>query len=227
MSFTKKLLFATFCVTVIIFITAIVLKKYLPKYEFAFPLMISAIALAMSLMAAFKNELFSFDLHLVPGSITLAVPSAPSHKSLALIYNLSFINGGYGHGIVEWVALKVSSPESTKLYTPVAEINYEKFIQGKRILHAENIIGTFTSFILGSKEAVHHSILFSQEEVNKDYPFKEWIPNKYKFELWAKVSDKSQAHMIHAQEFEINQQMIDGYFAGEGSVLTNLKIKIQ
>lgn len=225
MSFTTKLIFATLSLAITIFIVTLVLKRYAPKYEFTFPLLVSAIALAISLVSAFKNELFDFKLHMVPGSITFAVPSSPSHHSFALIYNLSFINEGYGHGIVEWVALKIYSSDGIKLYTPIAEVNYEKFLQGKRILHAENILGPFSPFILGSKEATRHSILFSQEDKNIEYPFKEWIPNKYKYELWVKVEGENRAQPIFKREWEITQQMIDRYFNGEGAVFTNQEIK--
>ncbi|MDQ7815548.1 MAG: hypothetical protein RDU14_00820 [Melioribacteraceae bacterium] len=225
MSFTTKLILGTLSIALIIFIGALVLKKYVPRYEFTFPLLVSAIALAISLVSAFKNELFDFKLHLVPGSITLAVPSSPSHRSLARIYNLSFINEGYGHGIVEWVAVKISGTDGIKLYTPVAEVNYEKFLQGKRVLYAENILSPFSPFILGSKEATRHSILLSQDENNAEDSFKEWIPNKYKFELYIKVTGENRAQLMDTQEWDITQQMIDKYFNGEGAVLTKQEIK--
>jgi len=226
MSLTTKLLLTTGVTVAVLLVAALLLKKYTPKYDFAFPLLVSVVALAISLVSAFKNELFDFKLHVVPGEVTLAVPTLPSHRSFAIIYSLSFINQGYGHGIVEWVALKVHGPDGTKLYTPVAEINYEKFLQGKRQLHSENISGAFGPFILGSKEASKHFILLAQAENNPKYPFKEWREGKYRFEVWVKTSNDSRPRAMHIREWDIPQRMIDAYFRGEGTVLIDQHIDL-
>ena len=226
MSFATKLVVATFVMAAVLVAIAVLLKRYAPKAEFVFPLIISAIALAISLVSAFKNELFDFTLRAIPGELTLAVPSMPSHRSFAIIYAVSFINEGYGHGIVEAVALKIHGLDGIRLYTPIAEVDYEKFLQGRRLLHAENIRGPLALFVLGSREAAKHFILFSQEEKDAKYPFKEWIPGKYRFEFWVKTSADTRAHSVDAHEWQITQDMIDKYFKGEGAVLTDQKIDV-
>jgi len=114
-----------------------------------------------------------------------------------------------------------------RLYTPIAEVDYEKFLQGRRLLHSENIRGPFAPFVLGSREASKHFILLSQEEKNKKYPFKEWTAGRYRFEFWVKTSADSRANPIDMHEWEISQDMIDKYFKGEGAVLTEQKIDVR
>lgn len=227
MSFATRLVVATVLTAALLVVAALLLKRYATKYEFVVPLIISAIALAVSLVSAFKNELFDFALRVVPGELTLAVPTSPSHRSLAIIYAVSFINEGYGHGIVEAVALKIQGADGVRLYTPIAEVDYEKFLQGKRLLHGENIRGPFAPFVLGSREASKHFILLSQEEKNEKYPFKEWTAGRYRFEFWVKTSADSRANPVDTHEWEISQEMIDKYFKGEGAVLTDQKIDVR
>ncbi len=227
MSFSTKLIVATVVVATFLVVAALLLKRYAPKADFVVPLIISAIALAVSLVSAFKNELFDFTLRAVPGELTLAVASSESHRSFAIIYGVSFINEGYGHGIIEAVALKIHGADGVRLYTPIFEVDYEKFLQGRRLLHADNIRGRFAPFVLGSREASKHFIVLSQEEKNDKYPFKEWRAGKYRFEFWVKTSADSRANPVDAHEWEITQEMIDRYFSGEGAILADQKIDVR
>jgi len=227
MSFTAKLTVATVVVAACLLGMALLLRRYAPKAEFVFPLILSVIALAVSLVSAFKNELFDFNLRAIPGELTLALPTSPSHRSLAIIYAVSFINQGYGHGVVQAVALKIQGADGVRLYTPVAEVDYEKYIQGRRLLHADNIRGPFAPFVLGSREASKRFILLSQEEKNERFPFKEWRPGKYVFELWVTTSSDGKGKAVDTHEWEITQEMIDGYFQGHGAVLTTQKVDVR
>ena len=132
----------------------------------SFAIAISLVALVVSVISSFKNELFGFSLKIISGELILAYPSAESHESLALIFPLSFINQGYGEGIVESLAIKVIHTESkiVKLYSPLLEIDIQKFLQGKRRLHAENIIEEFAAFPLNSKEAVKNILYFHKKK---------------------------------------------------------------
>jgi len=207
------------------FLVAFALKKFAPSSESLLPLVLSIIAITVATISAFKNEIFGFQPRVITGELVLAVPSEPSHRSFAIVYSLSFINKGYAEGIIEWVALKIHGDDGVRLYTPIAEVDFEKLLQGRRVLHSDNIRGAFSPFILGSKEASRHFVLFSQEEKHSKYPFKEWRPGKYRFELWVK-SDRTSARAVERREIEITQEMIDQYFRGTGIVLMNYKIDV-
>jgi hypothetical protein len=165
------------------------------------------------------SGVLKLDLSIVTGPLTLAPPTAPSHRSLAIICDLSFVNNGSHEGIVESIKLKIRGADGTRLYTPIAEVDYEKFIQGRRALHAENIRGPFAPFIVLQQNVVKHFFLFSQEEQNKEYPFKEWVPGKYTFELWISSSPMVTKNPVHTDEWDITQKLIDDYFSGTGAVL--------
>ena len=226
MSFATKVVITTVLASVALVVVALLFRRYATKYEFLAPLVLAAVALSVSLVSAFKAELFDFGLRVVPGELTLAVPTSASHHSLAIIYTVSFINEGYGHGILEALALKIHGNDGVRLYTPVAEVDYQKFLQGKRRLHAENILGPFASFILRSREATKHHILLSQEENSEKYPFREWTGGKYRFELWAKTSADDRPRVIDSHDWTISQEMIDNYFLGQGATLVDQRIDI-
>jgi hypothetical protein len=181
----------------------------------------SLVALAVSLVSSFKNELFDFSLDVVAGELVLAAPTGPSHNSLALVFPLSFLNLGYGEGVIEGLAVKAvfCKTGQAKLYTPVAEIDIEKFIQGRRRLHAENALGAFAPFPLHSKEVVKKHILFTQEEHNEKHPFSPWEAGTYRLEIYAKTSASKQAERVSVFEKEITQEMLDSYFSGNSQYL--------
>ena len=93
MSISWKIAVYISIVIVLLIIGACVFRRFAPRYETLFPLLISVIALAVSLVSNFKNELFDFRLRVVAGDITFATPTAPSHKSIAVILQTTFING--------------------------------------------------------------------------------------------------------------------------------------
>lgn len=159
-------------------------------------------------------------------SVGLPAISAPSHKSLAIMLPIVFVNDGLRTAIIEWIALKVISHDLVKFYTPIAIVDYQKLIQGKRYLHAENIIGHFTEFALLTKSSKEICIAFSQEETNEKYPFSEWKPGTYKFKIYIKYREGVTAKMQKEIEMEISQKMINDYWSGMTILNSIRKIEI-
>jgi hypothetical protein len=228
MSLLFKTILIGFGVALAISLLVIVLpiKRFETQYKYVIPLIISIVALVTALIGTFKNELFPFDFRLIPGEVIFAVPTSPSHHSLQIVLALSFINEGYGQGVIEWIALKIKTKNTVKLYTPIAEIDYEKFLQGKRKLHAENIKGSFGPFTLGAREAVKKYILFSQEENNSKYPFNEWSEGDHKFEIWVKTSNEEKAKLVNTFKLKIDKKLLESYFSGNGAVIMIREIDI-
>lgn len=202
------------------------LKRFEKQYKYTVPLIISIVALITSLIGTFKNELFPFNFRLISGEVIFAVPTSPSHHSLQIVLALSFINDGYGQGVIEWTAVKIITEKSIKLYTPLAEIDFEKFLQGKRKLHGENIKGAFGPFTLSTREVVKKYILFSQEENNPKYPYSEWSEGDHKFEIWVKTSNNKKAGLENTFNQQIDKKMLDSYFSGTSAVIMNREIDI-
>ncbi len=223
MAVGTKILLMSLAMIILVIVATLVVKHYAPRHDYMPALIISTIAFVISLMSTFKEQLFNFHLRVIPGEITFAVPTAPSHRSVAIVLSLSFLNEGYGHGVIEWVAMKVKQGSNVKMYTPIAEVDYEKFLQGKRKLHAENIRGAFNPFILHSREATKKHILLTQEENNTKYPFTEWHSGNYDFEIYTKYAD-GKPMRITTITYDITAQILEGYFRGEGTVLMDQRI---
>lgn len=222
-----KLALTVAAIAILVLVVIVVVKRFAPRLDYLPTLIVSAVALAISLVSVFKDHLFEFRLRLIPGEVTLAVPTAPSHRSVAIILSASFLNEGYGQGVVEWVAIKIKQGNSVKLYIPIAEVDYEKFIQGRRKLHGENIRGGFSAFVLHSREATKKHILLSQEENNPKYPFNEWQPGKFEFEIYVKSSEFRSPVRIATISYDISGEMLESYFRGDGgAVLMNRQIDL-
>ncbi len=197
-----------------------------PAYEAYFPLLISVIALAISLVSAFKNELFDFKLLAVPGEIALLGSGNPADKTFSIIQSIIFINQGYGHGVVEAFVLKIHGPGGVKLYTPFAEIDFQKFIQIRKPLHAEHFRGALGPIVLGSKEATQKFALFTQEKNHAKYPYTEWSPGKYRFELWVTTAGSKTPQAFDAREWDVTQQTIDSSIRGETAIFMDHRIDV-
>jgi len=102
----------------------------------------------------------------------------------------------------------------------VAEIDFGKFIAGKRALHAENIMGTFDPFPISGKSSIKKHILFTQEEKSKKYPFNIWNPDKYTFRIFIKESRHNKPEEYNSMTHEITKDILDTYQKGTNIVLS-------
>jgi hypothetical protein len=182
--------------------------------------LISLLALTVSIVSAFKEDIFSFQPIVLFDEIIMAPPSGPSHNSVALVLPLTFINKGHGAGVINMLALRVESDNRVKLYTPLQQVDFEKYISGKRKLHAENIKGSFNAFALGGKATLKIYLLFSQEESSEKYPFSSWTSGKYIFRLFLNRSNSEQGQEVASLgPMQVTDAMLSGYAAGTGSSL--------
>jgi hypothetical protein len=180
---------------------------------------IALAALLVSLISAFKDEIFPFQLNVLCDEVILAPPTAPSHDSAALIFPFVFINNGNGGGVVEALSIKIEGNGTTKIYTPIVEIDFGLYITGKRKLHAESMLGSFSSFTLRGKESKQKHFVFSQEESSKKYPFNSWSEGKYKFKVFVKLSHQDKPIQSVCFERMITREVLDGYKLGSGTSL--------
>lgn len=145
---------------------------------------------------------------------------------IPIILPLNLINDGLRTAVVEWISFKVVNKDMTKLYTPIALIDYEKFIQGKRVVHAENIISNYTQIAVGQKQTKEITVAFSQEIGNQTIAPSIWIPGKYDFNIYVKYRDCSFPKLeciLH--DVEINQELLSRNQSGETSVFMVRNIK--
>lgn len=182
--------------------------------------LISSLALTVSIVSAFKEDIFSFQPIVLLDEIIMAPPSGPLHDSIALVLPLTFINKGHGAGIVNMLALRVESADGMKLYTPLQEVDFEKYISGRRKLHAENIKGSFNAFALGSKATLKMYLLFLQEENSEKYPFSSWTSGNYKFRLFLNDTNGSLGREVACLgPMQITSELLSTYKTGVGNSL--------
>ena len=181
---------------------------------------ISIAALVISLLAAFKEDIFPFRPKVFMDEIILAAPGMTDQVSPSIVLPIVFINEGHGSGVIQGLTLKVETTTSTMVYTPVAEIDQVKFITGKRGIHAENMLGAFNMFQMNSRGTVKRYILFTQEPASKRYPFSTWNPAQHVFRLYMKHSGSSIVVQACSSGHAITGKLLADYQAGTSASLS-------
>ncbi len=184
------------------------------------PLGLSIASLIVSILSAFKNELFDFAPRLVGGALMLP-QTEPRSDNLQFVLPLSFVNTGYAEGIIEWVALKFVPTVGGEEFVcdPIAEIDLTKFLQGRRHLHAENILGAFLPFPLESKKSIGKAILFSPQLSADEQP-RLFVLGEYRMDVYLKASSESVPQKMLSVEKALTPKLIQDFRAG-GSIFVN------
>jgi hypothetical protein len=141
-------------------------------------------------------------------------PTAPSPDSLPLVLPMIFVNGGVRTAVIEWIAAKIKAEDHIKLYTPIALIDLQRFIQGKHALLAENIIRQFSEFPVLPGDTNQLDVLFKQEENNALYPFRLWQPGRHTLELYVKYRDRDTAILQRSFEMDVTPEILQFFNAG-------------
>jgi len=138
-----------------------------------------------------------------------------------VILPLSFVNTGYGEGVVEWVVVKVVriADSHFSVLHPAQEVDLLKFWQVKRYLHADNLIGTFASFPIESKKVVAKSIVF----VTPGGKTFDLVEGEYRFDIYVKASNGRKAKILHSFENTFSDQDLSDYVSGKSVVLSDLR----
>lgn len=189
------------------------------------PLGLSIASLAVAILSAFKNELFEFAPAVLGSEVIILAQERPIHANLTVILPLSFVNTGYAEGIVEWVALKLvhTADGDFSVLHPTLELDLLKFWQGRRYVHADNLIGTFTSFPIESKKVVVKSILFTAPDGAKPFTL---VEGEYRFDIYVKSSNARKARVLHSFKYTVSDQNLSSYVSGKTLALSDLGIDV-
>ncbi len=169
-------------------------------------------ALGVALMCAYRLRLLEFAPEVVCGDVILPRQSRTGADAKFLL-PLHFTNSGSAGGVVQWVALRVTvdgDPASSVLFSPVAEVDMQRFLQSKRRLDEQNSADPFIGFPLEGKRALAKFVLFDLAERGRARPLT-LRPGRYTFELFVKTTatkapklERAFDHMItpkHVEEF--------------------------
>jgi len=167
-------------------------------------LAVSILALGLAVLTALKMRKLEFCPEVVGGDVILPRESRPGTR-VRLLLPLHFTNAGHAGGVIEWVALRVT-PETQAdhpvLFSPVAEVDMQRFIQARRCL-SEECIEPFIGFALDARRSLSKFILFDVAERSRAAPFAIATGRHY-FELYVKASNarapKLERSFVHVLE---------------------------
>lgn len=194
------------------------------------PIAISIVSLIISLVSAFRGQLFPFQLKVLPGGLCYVRHSAVSSDEsstdeLDLVLPLSFINSGYGDGVIDGVAVKVLDKAGTAmLYLPAMEIDLKAFVQGISIPSKANLIGLYMPFPLHTRQSVHKVWLFTQDSAQNPYPKARWHPGSYRIEYFIKESLWNQPSKVATLDLDVGESQIEAAKKGVAVMIASKNI---
>jgi hypothetical protein len=212
----------TYSTRLVLTVAGTILAALLATYAFAasgtggwLPLGLSIASLCVSILAAFRNDLFDFAPEVIQNGVLLAQASPPT-ASINIALPLLFLNRGYGDGIIQEVALRLKLASGTEpvIWVAAAEIDLVKFMQGTRRVEAGNVIGPFGAFPLESKKSASKTLLFTLElkpgETSRTLP-----QGAHRVELFLKTSHRPAPYLGLSFTLSLNEHTLREYQSGK------------
>lgn len=172
---------------------------------------VSLAALAVAVFAALRIRKLQFCPEVLGGDVILPRAGRTSAR-MRLLLPLHFTNAGHAGGVIEWVALRVTTQADADrpvLMSPVAEVDMQRFIQGRRCL-TEECIEPFTGFALDARRSASKFILFDVAERARCDPLG-LQPGRHYFELFVKASNARQPKLERSFAHVLEQKHLDDY----------------
>jgi len=192
----------------------------------ALALLLSIAALAIGVILLRKQRLSEFCPEMLAGDVIL--PRASRARSPKLLLPLQFTNAGYGGGIVQWVALRLTidgQADRSVLMSPVAEVDMQGFLQAKRQITSANAIDHFTAFALDGKRALAKFVLFDISERGRGEPL-ELRPGRYRFEVFMKASHCAEPRLERTFDHVLTEKQIEEYRSDATVYLINYQMTL-
>jgi hypothetical protein len=189
-------------------------------------LVTGGIALATGVMLLRKQRLSEFCPEMLAGDVIL--PRASRARSPKLLLPLQFTNAGYGGGIVQWVALRLTidgQADRSVLMSPVAEVDMQGFLQAKRQITSANAVDHFTAFALDGKRALAKFVLFDISERGRGEPL-ELRPGRYRFEVFMKASHCAEPRLERTFDHVLTEKQIEEYRSDATVYLINYQMTL-
>lgn len=197
-----------------------------PALKVNLALLAGTAAFVAALLVLQKQRMSEFCPELLAGDVIL--PRASRARSPKLLLPLQFTNAGYGGGIIQWVALRLTidgQSDRAVLMSPVAEVDMQGFLQAKRQITPSNAIDHFTAFALDGKRAVARFVLFDISERGRGEPL-ELRPGRYRFEVFMKASHSAEPKLERTFEHVLSDKQIEEYRADATVYLINYQMTL-
>ncbi len=119
---------------------------------------ISLLALVISLISVFKNEIFPHDLNIYIDCFYLVrgnLMNSKGKNTIQIMPTLTFYNRGYGECSIRKIRLLVRQTKNSieYIFNPTVEVDTEALIQQNKGINASNMKGVFSGFILEPKKS--------------------------------------------------------------------------
>jgi hypothetical protein len=189
-------------------------------------LLFGAAALGTGVLLLRKQRMSEFCPEVLAGDVIL--PRASRARSPKLLLPLQFTNAGYGGGIIQWVALRLTvdgQADRSVLMSPVAEVDMQGFLQAKRQITPANALDHFTAFALDGKRAIAKFVLFDISERGRGEPL-ELRPGRYRFEVFVKGSHSAEPRLERTFDHVINEKQIEDYRNDSTVYLINYQMSL-
>lgn len=192
--------------------------KNIISFQDAIPISISVIALFISIISVFKNELFPYDLlvfidnfHLISGGSFYS----KDQKTIQPMPTLTFYNRGYGECPMRNIQMIVKPLKGDVDYSfiPAFEIDMEDLIRQKKGINVSNAKNTFCGFILEPKKSIVKTIVFVPLS-SKDKPPFFWNEDKYKFEIYVQIHGEEKTRKFCEKEIDISKSILSMLYRG-------------
>lgn len=174
-------------------------------------LAISLAALAVAVLSALRIRKLQFCPEVVAGDVILP-RAGRTPARVRLLLPLHFTNAGHAGGVIEWVALRVTTQADADrpvLLSPVAEVDMQRFIHARRCL-TEECIEPFTGFTLDARRSASRFILFDVAERSRAAPLG-IRPGRHYFELYVKASNARAPKLERSFAHVLEQKHLDDY----------------
>lgn len=175
-------------------------------------IVISIIALVLSCIGVFRNEIFPFNLKVYSRDVVAPVTDKPQLNNVPIALRMLFVNEGYGNGIIDHIILLVTGEKdkSTKIYRPTDEIDIAEFVNSGKTIEA--YMGKhFTPFLISGKSSIVKDILFGQEIDNEKYPLTNLQLDKYTLEIYIKFANNKKYKLYATIPFEFTKETRDKF----------------
>lgn len=189
-------------------------------------LALGTLAFAIGVLLLRKQRMSEFCPELLAGDVIL--PRASRARSPKLLLPLQFTNAGYGGGIIQWVALRLTidgQADHPVLMSPVAEVDMQGFLQAKRQITQANAVDHFTAFALDGKRAIAKFVLFDISERGRGEPL-ELRPGRYRFEVFMKASHSAEPRLERSFEHVLTEKQLEEYRGDATVYLINYQMTL-
>lgn len=214
----SRIALIVFIIFLILIIYIGLVIKNIISFADAIPICISVIALFVSIISVFKNELFPHDLmvfidnfHLVSaGSFT-----SKNEKTIQPMPTLTFYNRGYGECSLRNIQMivRLLKRDIGYAFIPAFEIDMEDMIRQRKGINASNAKNTFCGFLIEPKKGISKTIVFAPDVSKKGSEFC-WKEDEYKFEIYVQIHGEEKIKKYCEKEIDISNNTLSRLLHG-------------